>query len=237
MFVEAFPEFVNRCAGGFSTDVEQDTDIRVDERAEGVEEPSMGVQFLLVLLLEAEDDLDWTRGLSNLPLGCDSNTTGILEDVGLDIFSTNGILRNTILIRPHQSQDLERSLVDFSSSVGNDADHDFLPTRRTPGVGSRTSTKMCNILDDGVHRLAKEDFVFVIHSHDDEQFSLSPHEVWSKIILGANELVRIDGASSVSHMCMFFSGFASRDNTLGYGHVQYQISLTEFDLSDGSTFH
>ncbi len=29
-----------------------------DQRAEGVEEPSMTVQFLFVLFLQAEDDLD-----------------------------------------------------------------------------------------------------------------------------------------------------------------------------------
>jgi hypothetical protein len=32
--------------------------IRLDKRAECVEEPAMAVQFLLVLFLEAEDDLE-----------------------------------------------------------------------------------------------------------------------------------------------------------------------------------
>lgn len=38
--------------------------IRLDERAERIEEPAMTVEFLLVLLLETENDLDWacTRG-------------------------------------------------------------------------------------------------------------------------------------------------------------------------------
>jgi hypothetical protein len=34
--------------------------IRIDQRTKGVEEPTMAIEFLLVLLLEAEEDLDGT---------------------------------------------------------------------------------------------------------------------------------------------------------------------------------
>ena len=40
------------------SNIEEHTDVGLEDRSEGVEEPSMGVDFLLVLLFETEDDLD-----------------------------------------------------------------------------------------------------------------------------------------------------------------------------------
>lgn len=41
VLVETFPEFVNWCAGGFRSYVEEDTDVWLNERAEGIEEPAL----------------------------------------------------------------------------------------------------------------------------------------------------------------------------------------------------
>lgn len=42
--------------------------VGLDERAEGVEEPPMTVELLLVLLLQAEDDLNRTCALRHFTL-------------------------------------------------------------------------------------------------------------------------------------------------------------------------
>lgn len=146
VLVETLPEFVDRCASRLGTDIEQDADVGVDKWTESIEEPSMRVEFLLVLLLHyigvintdeledgkdlltTEDDLNWAWGLSNLAFSGHSNTTGVLENVCLNILSTNSVFSHTILIDTHQCQDLERSLIDLGSSIRDDANYDFLPT-------------------------------------------------------------------------------------------------------------
>lgn len=90
-----FPELVDGCACGLRANIEQNADyadyllqlhrncdpqtdltIRLDERAKRVEEPPMTVELLLVLLLEAENDLDGARAvrgftsLSHHDAGC-----------------------------------------------------------------------------------------------------------------------------------------------------------------------
>lgn len=40
-----------------STDIDENTDMRVDKRAESLEKPTMRVDLLLVLFLQAEQDL------------------------------------------------------------------------------------------------------------------------------------------------------------------------------------
>ena len=48
---------VYRRRTGHSTDIEEDTDIRLENGAKCIEEPSMRVDFLLIFLFEAKDDL------------------------------------------------------------------------------------------------------------------------------------------------------------------------------------
>ena len=57
MPVEALPEIVNGRASGLGSDIEQNAHVWLDQRAERVEEPSVTIELLLVLLLQAEDDL------------------------------------------------------------------------------------------------------------------------------------------------------------------------------------
>ena len=57
MPVEALPEIVNGRASGLGSDIEQNAHVGLDKRAKRVEEPSVTIELLLVLLLQAEDDL------------------------------------------------------------------------------------------------------------------------------------------------------------------------------------
>ena len=55
--VERFPQVVNRSRAGHSPHVQQYTNVWFQDRTESVEEPTVRVDLLLVLLLQAEDDL------------------------------------------------------------------------------------------------------------------------------------------------------------------------------------
>jgi hypothetical protein len=59
--VLTFPEFIDGSSGWFCSDINENTDFRFDEGTERIEEPSVTVEFLLILFLQAEDDLDGTR--------------------------------------------------------------------------------------------------------------------------------------------------------------------------------
>lgn len=49
---------IDRRRAGHGADVEEDADVGLEDGSEGVEEPAVGVDLLLVFLFEAEDDLD-----------------------------------------------------------------------------------------------------------------------------------------------------------------------------------
>ena len=50
-------------AAGTGAAVEEDADVGLEDGAEGLEEPAMGVDFLLILLFETEDHLTWHDAL------------------------------------------------------------------------------------------------------------------------------------------------------------------------------
>jgi hypothetical protein len=52
---------VYRSGTGHSTDVKKDADVGFEDWAKGIEEPAVGVDFLLIFLFQAEDDLDRGR--------------------------------------------------------------------------------------------------------------------------------------------------------------------------------
>lgn len=56
--IERFPELVDRGGSRTGANVQKHTDTRVDDGSEGVEKPAVRVEFLCVLFLEAEHDLD-----------------------------------------------------------------------------------------------------------------------------------------------------------------------------------
>ena len=55
--VERLPEMINRAGARHGTDIEENANVRLENRAKRVEEPAMGVDLLLVLFLQTEDDL------------------------------------------------------------------------------------------------------------------------------------------------------------------------------------
>lgn len=86
----------------------------------------------------------------------------VLEDMSLYVLPIDSVLGYTVLVHAHQCQNLESTLIDLGASIGNDANNDFFPSVRSPCVGAGTRTKMGNVLDHGIHRLAKENLVFIV---------------------------------------------------------------------------
>ena len=48
---------IDRAGTRHGTDIEEDANVRLENRAKCVEEPAMGVDLLLIFLLQAKDDL------------------------------------------------------------------------------------------------------------------------------------------------------------------------------------
>jgi hypothetical protein len=131
-FRRTFPELVDGGSSGLWSNVEQNADIGLDQGAKGVEEPAMTVEFLLVLFLETENDLNGASASGDLAsIGYD-DLRGVLEDMCSDILSVDRVLGNTLLVAAHQIKDFEGALVDLASSIGDDANDDLLPTVWTP---------------------------------------------------------------------------------------------------------
>ena|ERR1700722_14226254 len=57
--IECFPKMIYGCGARHSPNIEENADVRLENGAKSVEEPSVRVDLLLILLFEAEYDLDW----------------------------------------------------------------------------------------------------------------------------------------------------------------------------------
>lgn len=86
---------IDRRRTRFRAYIEQDTDIGLEDGAEGIEEPTMGVDLLLVFFFETKDDLDGdytTRGIFDFHRRCYGYLGGIFVDVCCDWFIVNLVL-------------------------------------------------------------------------------------------------------------------------------------------------
>ena len=68
MLIENLPQLVQRIATRASANIDQDGDVGVERLADGIVEPSVRVQLLLVLLFQNEDDLDWRNAACDIAL-------------------------------------------------------------------------------------------------------------------------------------------------------------------------
>ena len=91
---------------GHSTDIEEDADVGLKDGAERVEKPSMTVDLLLILLLEAENQLNrnhaFVRGI-DLECRCDTDLRRVLVDMGCHVLLANLGLQGNQLTRVRQA--------------------------------------------------------------------------------------------------------------------------------------
>lgn len=55
-------------------------------------------------------------------------------------------------MRTHQCKHLKGALVDFASTIRNDADDDLLPAFLAPHFGAVSATEVGNVLDDAYQK-------------------------------------------------------------------------------------
>ncbi len=104
-------------------------------------------------------------------------------------------------------------------------------TRKKTGAGERKIPDLRNP-DSRIHCPEKEDLIFVVHGHNDEELRTTSEEVWSESILGRHELIWIARRSCVPHFRRFLR-FLATDDMGWYGDVENEIALLKLDLSDG----
>ena len=76
----------------------------------------MRVEFLLVLLFKAENNLNRARALGYLASVCDNDRRSVLKNVRSNILACNGIFGNALLIKTHlQESQLEFVQIERSS--------------------------------------------------------------------------------------------------------------------------
>jgi hypothetical protein len=97
---------------------------------------------------------------------------------------------------------------------------------------------MTNILNDSIHGLDEQHFIFVIHGHHDEQFSVAATKVLSERISGGHKIVGITGSCRISHLGELFDvAFACGCDMGRDWDVQYEVSTEKLDLLYRSTLH
>jgi hypothetical protein len=97
---------------------------------------------------------------------------------------------------------------------------------------------MTNILNDGIHGLDEQHFIFVIHSHHDEQFGVAATKVLSERISGGHKIVGITGSRRISHLGELFDVAFACGRDMGRDwDVQDEVSTEKLDLLYRSTLH
>ena len=174
--IERFPELVDRVLSGLCTGIDKDTDVRIKNGAESLEEPTMRVDLLLILFLQAEEHLHWGVTLLNLDdtfLDVQSHLGGVLVNMSSDILSVDGLLGNSILVATHGGEDSTSPGVDLATTIADDANDDLLPSLLAPRLAAISAIHVLDILDDTHHCSRKQLVFFVVHGNYDEQLSVA----------------------------------------------------------------
>lgn len=155
---------VYRSATWLCAYIEQNTDlssaitqynsyVRLNQRSKRIEEPSVGVELLLVRptvsyiscrsLLQAEYDLYGTASMRRFPSLTDNNVCRVLVDVRMHILVLvlvtlsirirDCILGHSLSIHAHNLENLQHSWMTWFTAICHYADYDFLPRPRAPG--------------------------------------------------------------------------------------------------------
>ncbi|RUP34952.1 hypothetical protein BC936DRAFT_138516 [Jimgerdemannia flammicorona] len=223
----------------FRANVQQDADVGVELGSEGTEEPPVGVELLLVGLLQAENDLNGDDALVGAvhfrSFLVDHDLSGILVDVSGDHLASNLSLGDTVLVSTLSAENLEDTRMNLGTTIGNDAHDDLLPAVRAPHLGLGAGAEMGDVLHDGVHCLEEKDVVFVVHGHDNEQFGVAAIEVWAKCVAVLEEIVRVAGGSCIAHVGEFFASgvFDVAKEFVGNWHIKDEVALDELDMAEG----
>ncbi|KAI6748967.1 hypothetical protein HG531_007914 [Fusarium graminearum] len=213
--VETLPKSKERSGTGLGTRIKQNTHLRVQDTTEGVEQPSMRVDLLGVLLLQTEDHLNWWQVLGTLVcrsdellVGGDGKLGGVFEDVGNGLLAVDILLDDTILVNTYGGKYIKGVLVSLINTVENQADNDLLPSRATLVPESRLLQvdDIADVLHSVMQGSGKQNLVFVIVCNGNKQLSVSVVHARPQIVtVLEGEVVGITCGSGVSHLVEFLS--------------------------------
>jgi hypothetical protein len=166
----------NRAENRHSTDVKEDANIELKDGSERVKEPVLvaGLDLLLVLLLQAEDDL---HRVNSLLLTFDLVRQGGGYYRGRKTAEKTCVVRRTLdsvliyalrhrlpvddigcdahLIRAHGLNNTENSRADLPRTIADDVVDHFLPAVLTPRFAAIVLTRIGNVLYDALHSPGK----------------------------------------------------------------------------------
>ena len=240
--IERLPEVVDGVFARFRTRIDENTDVRVQDTAKGLEEPPVGVDLLLVLLLEAEEHLHGLllrAQLDHVLLDRDANLGGVLVDVGRHVLAVDLLLCNAILVHSHTCQNSSRSRVDLGTSVADDAHNDLLPSIFSPCLAVLARAHVLDILEDTAHGTRKQDVILVVHGHHDEQFRVARlgEELLSEGEALLVKLARVTSGCRISHVGELVSlrRRSVRDHVQELGRdraIEDEVAIEELDFLD-----
>lgn len=233
--IECLPQIVDTASSGSSSGINQHANVGLQHLAESLKEPSMRIDLLLILLLEAEQDLHRSIALlhpDNALLDLQRHLCGVLVDVCRDIFTIDLLLCNTVLVDSHCCEHGSCSRVDLCTSIRHDTHDNLLPSLLSPRLGRRPRVHVLDILDHTNQRPREQLILLVVHCNDNEQLGLARlrKQALSQGEAFLAEFAGIARRSTVSHMCEFVSFWwlrvlnlieqSRRDRT-----VQHQIAV------------
>lgn len=174
--VECLPQVIDGIAARASTSIEKDADVGIQDTAKSLEEPSVRVDLLLILLLQAEEHL---HGLSSVDKRDDvvfeleMGLGSVLVNVCGNILVVDLLFCNTLLVNAHTRQKSLGSRVNFSTAVADNTNNNLLPSLLAPGFTVGAIAHIFNVLEHTNHGPSKQDVIFVVHGNNDEEFSVA----------------------------------------------------------------
>ena len=252
VIVESLPEVVQRLVAWLGTGVNEHAEFRLQMAAKRVEEPTVTIDLLAVLLLETEDHLDGDQVGSVIAMRLDERGSGVdrklgcvFEEMGYRVLTVDFSLHNTILVDTDGSEEVKNLLVAWVNAIKDETDHDPLPARSTlfsrspPKLRSFTLADVTNVEHDTVQRPRKQDAVLVVVGDGNQQLRIS-----SVLLRGAKtpavfecKLVRVARSRGVAHMRELLGaatlcplGLHRVLDSRGHGVVDYPVASCELDL-------
>lgn len=137
----------------------------------------MGVDLLLILLLQAKDHLNRCRSpwfqMHSLSLELHANLSGVLVDMGRYVLAADLLLCDTLLEDPKTGEHCPGPRVDLGSTIADYAYDDFLPSFFAPRLAVCPRAHVLYVLENPYHCPCEEKVVFVVHCNNDEKLSIS----------------------------------------------------------------
>jgi hypothetical protein len=230
---------VDRVVARLGTRVDEHADVGLQHATKGLEEPTMGVDLLLVLLLQAEEHLHGLllgNQLDDVVLDHHADLSGVFVNVGRDVLAVDLLLGDTLLVHTHTREKSPRTGVDLSATIANDTHNNLLPGVFAPRLALGTLAHVLDVLEHANHGPGKENLVLVVHCNDDEELRVSrlAEELLAKSEVALVEFGRVASRRRVAHVREFITlAVGQLVQKLGRDRaVEDQVSPIQQDLLD-----